>query len=88
MHLRLLPLLVVDCLELLVSKCEGVIITLSISRCSQHFFLCSAVPTTPAAGGSLFGSTTTPAPAAGGLFGAPGEFCSYAALLDSLCSRL
>ena len=53
-----------------------------------NIFLCSAVPTTPAAGGGLFGSTATPAPAAGGLFGAPGEFCSYAALLDSLCSRL
>ena len=36
-----------------------------------------AAPTTPAAGGGLFGAAATPAPAAGGLFGAPGKFGLY-----------
>jgi hypothetical protein len=51
---------------------------LSIENTTKFSFLTldyhTAVPTTPAAGGGLFGSTATPAPAAGGLFGAPGKF--------------
>lgn len=55
------------CLEVSVFYVTFAMMTSILNR-----LYCAAAPTTPAAGGGLFGSTATPAPA-GGLFGSTGE---------------